>query len=230
MRSILFIFTLLSVSQSCKNGPSPGKQNAGSENNGATYLALGDSYTIGESVSESERWPVILADALRKMGKPTRSPHIIAVTGWTTRDLLSGLQNYTPDKPFDMVSLLIGVNNQFQGRHIDEFRAEFRELLLKSVRYAGDKKENVFVLSIPDWGVTPYGEGKRERIALDIDRFNAVVKEECEKEQIVFVNITPISRQALNDPTMLARDQLHFSGKMHQLWVNETLKKIRSKN
>lgn len=195
---------------------------------GLKYLALGDSYTIGESVTIEERWPVILAKDLKNAGKPVKNPDIIALTGWTTRDLLNSLENYKPSTQYDMVSLLIGVNNQYQGRAIEEYRTQFRELLLKSISYAHGKASKVFVLSIPDWGVTPYGNGNREKIAAAIDHFNAVAKEECEKEKVLFIDITNISRKALNDPTMLAVDKLHFSGKMHQLWVNEALPKVKS--
>lgn len=191
------------------------------------YLALGDSYTIGQSVEPDERWPVILAKELKAAGKPIATPQIIARTGWTTRNLLDALEQNPPTGTFDLVSLLIGVNNQYQGRNMEEYRVEFRQLLLKAMTYAGDDAGNVFVLSIPDWGVTAMGEGNRDHIAAEIDSFNAIAKEECDKQKIAFINITGISRTALNDPTMIARDQLHFSGKMYALWVKEALPRVR---
>lgn len=191
------------------------------------YLALGDSYTIGQSVEPDERWPVILAAELKAAGKPIATPQIIARTGWTTRNLLDALEQNPPTGTFDLVSLLIGVNNQYQGRNMEEYRVEFRQLLQKSIGYAGDDTGNVFVLSIPDWGVTAMGEGNRDHIAAEIDRFNAIAKEECDKQKVVFINITDISRTALNDPSMIARDQLHFSGKMYALWVKEALPRVK---
>ncbi|KQS27145.1 lysophospholipase [Dyadobacter sp. Leaf189] len=196
---------------------------------GMRYLALGDSYTIGESVDESERWPVLFAKAMRTAGKPVQAPYIVAQTGWTTGDLLLGLQNYNPTEKYDLVSLLIGVNNQYQGRSLEEYRQQFRTLLLRSIDYANGDTGNVFVLLTPDWGVTRYGEGRRDEIAREIDEFNAVAKEECDKEQVLFIDITPLSRRALQDPTMIARDQLHFSGKMYQMWVDEVLKNVKSR-
>ncbi|NIJ54285.1 SGNH/GDSL hydrolase family protein [Dyadobacter arcticus] len=228
MKASTSLLALMLLLGNCNNHPSPSKQGNG-DKSGASYLALGDSYTIGESVPQEQRWPVLLADALNKSGKPVQSPYIIARSGWTTRDLLNAIQNYTPEKPYDMVSLLIGVNNQYRGRSLEEFRTEFHELLIKSIGYAGGEKENVFVLSIPDWGVTPYGTANRESIAKEINNFNSVAKEECKKEKILFIDITPISRTALNDPSMIASDNLHFSGKMYQLWVNEALGLVKSK-
>jgi lysophospholipase L1-like esterase len=213
---------------SCKSNPAPAGQTNDDNTPGLKYLALGDSYTIGESVSIAERWPVILAKDLSNAGKPVKNPDIIALTGWTTRDLLDALDNHKPSSQYDMVSLLIGVNNQYRGRDIEEYRKEFRELLLKSISYATGDASKVFVLSIPDWGVTPYGTSNREKIGAEINSFNKVAKEECDREKVVFINITDISRKALNDPAMLASDKLHFSGKMHQLWVNEALPKVKS--
>jgi len=208
--------------------PAPHTPEFPDESGKASYLALGDSYTIGQSVGPDERWPVILADELKKAGKPVATPQIIARTGWTTRNLLDGLEQTPPAGTFDLVSLLIGVNNQYQGRNKEEYRIEFRQLLQKSIAYAGDDAGNVFVLSIPDWGVTAMGEGNRDHISAEIDSFNAIAKDECDKLKIVFIDITGISRTALNDPTMIASDQLHFSGKMYRLWVNEAILKVRT--
>ncbi|TDE15717.1 SGNH/GDSL hydrolase family protein [Dyadobacter psychrotolerans] len=188
---------------------------------GLSYLALGDSYTIGQNVTADQRWPVLLVKDLKSIGKAVKTPDIIATTGWTTGDLLNGVKSLPASKKYDMVSLLIGVNNQYQGRSLDQYRIEFRELLGKSVGFAGGNASKVFVLSTPDWGVTPYAGGSNTAlIAQEIDRFNVVAKEECNKLNIRFIDITPTSRKALNDPTMVASDGLHFSGKMHQLWVD----------
>lgn len=183
------------------------------------YLALGDSYTIGESVDEAERWPNQLADFLKAGGMPTEVT-IIARTGWTTNELWDGIQAHKIAPPYDLVSLLIGVNNQYRGYAIDEYREQFVFLLNKSIEYAGGDPKRVIVLSIPDWGVTPFARGQGgERIARDIDAFNAVNREESEKAGAQYVNITPISREAEHDTTLIAPDGLHPSGKMYMEWA-----------
>lgn len=193
-----------------------------------SFLALGDSYTIGQSVTEAERWPVILAKELSQENIKIRKPEIIATTGWTTGNLLNAIADYKPARSFDMVSLLIGVNNQYQGRSTQEFRSEFNLLLTKAVTLAGGNKDRVFVLSIPDWGVSSFAAPtERDAIARSIDGFNAIAREECETEKILFIDITEESRKALNDPTMIARDGLHFSGLMHQKWVSLVIPRIK---
>ena len=183
------------------------------------YLALGDSYTIGESVDEAERWSNQLADFLKAGGMPTEVT-IIARTGWTTTELWDGIQAQKIAPPYDLVSLLIGVNNQYRGYAIDEYREQFVFLLNKSIEYAGGDPQRVIVLSIPDWGVTPFARGQGgERIARDIDAFNAVNREESEKAGAQYVNITPISREAEHDITLIAPDGLHPSGKMYLEWA-----------
>jgi lysophospholipase L1-like esterase len=222
---IVVVLSLLSCGGT--PGPSPTAPRPVDESGKPRYLALGDSYTIGQAVSVDDRWPVILAAELKKAGKPTGTPQIIARTGWTTRNLLDALEQSPPDSTFDLVSLLIGVNNQYQGRSMEEYRVQFRQLVAKSIGYAGGDAENVFVLSIPDWGVTPAGVGNRDHIAGEIDRFNAVAKEECDKQKVIFIDITGISRQALTDPSMVADDRLHFSGKMYKRWVDEALPQVK---
>ncbi len=186
------------------------------------YLALGDSYTIGESVSEAERWPNQLAAPV----DPSKEIDvtIIARTGWTTSELWEGIQSAAPQGIYDMVSLLIGVNNQYRGYDIDEYREEFRFLLGKAVEFAGGKPEHVVVLSIPDWGVTPFAWGRDSaQIAADIDAYNAINFEESKKVGVHYVDVTPVSREALNDPTLIAEDGLHPSGKMYAEWAKLAL-------
>ncbi len=184
------------------------------------YLALGDSYTIGESVPESERWPNQLAELI---GGDVEIK-IIARTGWTTSELWEGIQKETLIPPFDMVSLLIGVNNQYRGYDKEEYRQEFIFLLNKAIEYAGGDKNKVFVVSIPDWGVTPFARGRdAETIATEIDAFNQINKEESEKLGIAYVDITPISREAVNDADLIAPDGLHPSGKMYAEWAKLAL-------
>ena len=184
------------------------------------YLALGDSYTIGESVTENERWPVQLAAQLRDAGVIIDQPMIIARTGWTTGDLLDALERQQPQGPFALVSLLIGVNNQYQGRSIDEYRTQFHTLLQKSLALAGGKPEHLLVLSIPDWGVTPFAAKRNQpEIGAAIDGFNLINREETRQAGATYIDITPISRQAANDGALIAVDGLHPSGKMYKLWV-----------
>ena len=184
------------------------------------YLALGDSYTIGESVSEAERWPNQLAVLLQKSVDVT----IIARTGWTTSELWEGIQAANPQGTYDMVSLLIGVNNQYRGYDINEYREEFKFLLGKAIEYAGGKPEHVFVLSIPDWGVTPFAWGKdTSQIAAEIDAYNAINLEESQKVGVHYVDVTPISREAVSNPALIAGDGLHPSGEMYAEWAKLAL-------
>lgn len=200
--------------------------------NGLSYLALGDSYTIGESVAESERWPVQLSKSLAKNGVEVASPQIIAQTGWTTDELKEKIVSENITKTYDLVSLLIGVNNQYRGRSVKQFQKEFIELLEIAIKFAGNKSEQVFVVSIPDWGITPFGgKGQNKTISEQIDLYNKVKKEETDKKGILFIDITPISRLAINDISLIAKDGLHPSEKMYRQWVEkilpELLKKIK---
>jgi lysophospholipase L1-like esterase len=188
------------------------------------FLALGDSYSIGESVEVGDRWPVQLAAALRGQGLAVAEPEIIAQTGWTTDELLAGIGEQEPNGPFDLVSLLIGVNNQYRGGSLDEYRSEFRSLLQRAIAFAGGEPDRVIVLSIPDWGVTPFAASRDPaRIAAEIDRFNEVKREEAESAGTRYVDVTPISRQAISDRDLVAADGLHPSAKMYEAWVRLVL-------
>jgi lysophospholipase L1-like esterase len=192
-------------------------------NSNIRFLALGDSYTIGESVPENERWPNQLADLLKAEGYQVEVK-IIARTGWTTNELWEGIQKDTLTPPYDMVSLLIGVNNQYRGYDTEEYRQEFIFLLNKAIEYAGGDKRKVFVVSIPDWGVTPFAQGRdAEKIAIEIDTFNNINKEEAEKAGIAYVDVTPVSREAVSDPALIANDGLHPSGTMYAEWAKLAL-------
>ena len=198
--------------------------------NGLSYLALGDSYTIGESVPEAERWSVQLANELSLAGKQTATPKIIARTGWTTDELKAKIVSENITQTYNIVSLLIGVNNQYRGRDVEQFRKEFVDLLETAIKFSGNKPAHVFVVSIPDWGVTPFGEnGTKKSISDQIDLYNAVKKQETEKKGVLFVDITPISRQALTDKSLIANDGLHPSGKMYQLWVEKMIPELLKK-
>ena len=176
------------------------------------FLALGDSYTIGEGVAEGERWPVVLAARLG-----FAPPEIIARTGWTTDELNAAIDGASPRGPYDLVSLLIGVNNQYRGRDAEEYRREFVALLRRAIGFAGGDPSKVLVVSIPDWGVTKFAEGRdRAKIAAEIDRYNAINREEALRAGARYADITGISRRF---PAELAADGLHPSAAMYRRWV-----------
>lgn len=184
------------------------------------FLALGDSYTIGESVAPAERWPVQLAALLRAEGLTIDDPRIIATSGWTTDELSAGIDSANPQGIYELVSLLIGVNNQYRGRGQDEYRAQFAELLHRAIGFAGDEPRRVLVLSIPDWGVTPFATGRDPApIAKEIDAFNAINREETLRLGARYVDVTPVSREAVSGPALIAPDGLHPSGKMYTAWA-----------
>jgi lysophospholipase L1-like esterase len=191
------------------------------------FLALGDSYTIGQSVEEKDRWSVQLVDLLKNDFYFTKHD-IIARTGWTTEELINAINSPKNTEQYDMVSLLIGVNNQYRGQSLDKYRTEFRALLNISVGFARNQPKRVFVLSIPDWGMSPFGKNSNsQKIGEEIDAFNNVAKDECQKLGIVFIDITEISRKNTTSD-YFASDQLHYSGKMHLLWAKEALMTVKN--
>ncbi len=194
------------------------------------YLALGDSYTIGEGVAEGERWPVQLAARLRADGVPLAPPRIIATTGWTTDELSAAMDAAEPLGEWDLVSLLIGVNNQYRGRPVADFEGEFTRLLERAVRLAGGRSDRVVVLAIPDWGVTPFAEGRdRPRIAAELDAYNAAKRRLCEARGVAFVDIAPVSRRLGADPAMLAEDGLHPGAGLYREWMQQALPVVRER-
>lgn len=187
-------------------------------------LSLGDSYTIGENAAADERWPVQLAGLIEQRGLSVAEPLLIAQTGWTTDELAAAIQRADPQGLFALVTLLIGVNNQYRGRDLEEYRAQFRSLLEQAIAFAGGDPGAVIVLSIPDWGVAPFAAGRdRTQIGIEIDRFNAVNRAESEQAGVRYVDVTHLSRQAAGDPALTAPDGLHPSGKMYRLWAEQAL-------
>lgn len=183
-----------------------------------SFLALGDSYTIGEGVAEAERWPVQLA---RSLG--IAAPEIVARTGWTTDELAAAMAQRAFHSPYDLVSLLIGVNNQYRGRDIANYRDEFRALLERAIDLAGGRPERVIVVSIPDWGVTRFGrEGGRDtaQIAREIDLYNAANAEISQAAHVRYVDVTAFSRE---DPGLVVDDGLHPSGAAYRRWCDALL-------
>ncbi|MGH8074807.1 MAG: SGNH/GDSL hydrolase family protein [Lysobacter sp.] len=192
-----------------------------------TYLALGDSYTIGEGVASGERWPVRLTLALRDEGVPLEFPRTLATTGWTTDELSTAMDAAQPPLGrYDFVSLLIGVNNQYRGRGVGDYRGEFHELLRRAIRLASDRSDRVLVLSIPDWGVTPFAatQGRdAAQVAAELDAYNAAAAELCAQHGVAFVDITDTSRAHGAEKAMLVDDGLHPSAAMYELWAGHAL-------
>ena len=188
------------------------------------YLALGDSYTIGESVDFMDRFPVQLVNRLKSKGHDFAMPEIIAKTGWTTDELIVGIEEIKPKDDFDLVTLLIGVNNQYRGRELENYEDEFEQLLKMAIEFAGGSKKKVIVISIPDYGVTPFGQKKgRKKVANEIDEFNRVNREISDKYEVEYVDVTELSRKALRQINLIAEDGLHPSGEMYSEWVEEML-------
>ncbi len=196
-----------------------------------SFLALGDSYTIGEGVPEAGRWPVQLAAALRAEGIALADPRIIATTGWTTDELAWGIDGAEPLGEWDFVTLLIGVNNQYRGRSAIDYRGEFESLLQRATRYARGRGDRVLVLSIPDWGVTPFVKtttASPQTIATELDAYNAAAQVVCEAHGVAFVDITQVSRERGAQTDMLAEDGLHPSASMYALWTGLALPAART--
>jgi len=216
--------------QNTNNGPIPPPTNTVPVTDTTTdtlsYLALGDSYTIGQSVTAAESFPYQLAAKLQ--GFKVAEPTIIARTGWITDQLIGAIKISTiNDKTYDFVTLLIGVNDQYGGYSKDNYREKFAAVLNTAIKFAKGNKKHVFVLSIPDYGVTPYAHGNDALIGPEIDRFNAINLDESNKAGVHYIDITPISKQAAFDLTLLADDSLHPSAKMYNQWVLKLIPEIQ---
>ena len=200
-----------------------------------TYLALGDSYTIGEGVADEERYPVQLVDALNQAGKFRFSPpQIIAQTGWTVDELEAGINASEIEvEGYDLVTLLIGVNNQYRGRSVAEFEMEFETMLKRAIGFARGRKDHVIVISIPDWGVTPFAKGKEvdpKKVALEINAFNNAKQAVCSQLGVAFVEITEDYREIGAKPEMVVDDELHPSGLVYSRWTEKLLTQVEQIN
>jgi lysophospholipase L1-like esterase len=186
-----------------------------------SFLALGDSYTIGEAVDEEGRWPNQLASRIKASNIKVQ---IVATTGWTTTELAEGIVQANITEKFDLVSLLIGVNNQYRGLSIQDFEIELRELFETTISFSKSGSSNVLILSIPDWSAFPFAEGRDiNKISKEIDAFNAVVKKMSDEFNFLFINVTDISRRAASNESLVAEDSLHPSKKMYRLWVDKIM-------
>ncbi|HRG87827.1 MAG TPA: SGNH/GDSL hydrolase family protein [Chitinophagales bacterium] len=214
MKAISCLLLLLTLNQ-------PTRMNTGKP---YTMLCLGDSYTIGEAVDEKDRFPMQAVELLKQHNIPFATPTIIAKTGWTTDELAAAIKEQNLTNTYDYVTLLIGVNNQYRGRDLDNYRQEFTELLHTAISYAGGNKKHVFIISIPDWGVTPFGHADKrgeEQLGKEIDQYNTVNKQVAQNEGITYIDITPHSRLAKTDAALIATDGLHPSGKMYTEWAEK---------
>ncbi|MFB9109182.1 SGNH/GDSL hydrolase family protein [Flavobacterium gyeonganense] len=196
------------------------------------YLALGDSYTIGQSVCETCRFPEQLKTSLKSFYTETNfSLQVIATTGWTTTNLISAINQQKPESNYDLVTLLIGVNNQYQGRDFAVYEREFPELVTKTISLAKGDKKNVIVVSIPDYAYTPYAknlsDSQKAKISTEINQYNTFAENYCKANEIVFVNITDITRQGLSNPNLVASDGLHPSESAYALFVERLLPKVK---
>lgn len=223
MAVLLFLGLSLTLLSSCAATSHSAATNTG---NGLRYLALGDSYTIGRSVPVAGRWPLQLAAALRARGRPVAPPRILARSGWTSQDLLSAMGNGPTTEQFDLVSVLIGVNNQFQNDSIETYRRDLREIFRRAIALSKRGRHAVFVLSIPDYGATPYGAADAGTIGRAIDRWNRVYRDVAGEYRLKFFDITGISRRGAEDPTLVSFDRLHPSAAQYRLWVDAIAAKV----
>lgn len=191
------------------------------------YLALGDSYTIGEGLPHEENFPNQLAEIIRQKYPDLTEPVVIARTGWTTGELWDAIEERQLSETFSFVTLLIGVNNQYRGLSSDNYAIEFERLLEKAIAFADGDSRKVLVLSIPDWGLTPFAEGRdREKIAQEIDAFNKINHHITESHQALYLDITGLSRTCGTDPGHLIADGLHYSSLHYRLWAEKAATRI----
>ena len=226
MKALQIILIALTSLTECKkkadHTPAPANNNTTmTKPDTLNYLALGDSYTIGEAVLQIQSYPCQLTNALNMRSFHVQPPTIIATTGWTTDDLINAIsQSGITTKKFSFVTLLIGVNDQYQGLSMDNYKVKLAQVLKTTIAFANGDTSRVFVLSIPDYGVTPFANGQGSIIGPQIDQFNAINKAISVAARVNYLDITAISRIAATDPALIAPDGLHPSGKMYTMWVN----------
>ena len=223
--SIIMLLLLLSCSTTDESGLAV-EQSEQTPNlkSDFSYLALGDSYTVGESVAHEDSFPIQLTNRLEEQLNKTLDPTIIATTGWRTDDLLNAIDASDTNEPYDIVNLLIGVNNQYQKRSFSQYENEFPKLLEQAIDLAGNDTNRVFVISIPDYAYTPFAiNSDRDKISREIDRYNSFAKMKTEEQNVVFIGITDITRQGLDEPELVATDGLHPSGLAYEKFVDRIL-------
>ncbi len=194
-----------------------------------TYLALGDSYTSGTSIAFPVNFPNQLADSIHALTGKTMAVKIVAQNAWRTDDLQRAIKRSDLDETYDLVSLLIGVNNQYQGLPLADFERDFRRLLDTAITFSGNNKNRVFVLSIPNYGYTPYGAEKKEQITEELALFNALSESICNESGIDYFDVTEISLEAENNPDYRAGDNLHPSALQYTAWVSSIIDRVLEK-
>jgi lysophospholipase L1-like esterase len=234
MKSLLALLVMMSFF-ACSGSNSDSKNQMGDTKRTLTYLALGDSYTIGEGVVEEDRYPNQLVKRLNEeLNLGVNPPIIIAKTGWTVDELETGINDSKNiDPPYDLVTLLIGVNNQYRGRSVEDFKIEFEQILLRAIGFAGNLPDHVVVLSIPDWGVTPFAVEKgadQQKVATEVDAYNNAKKEVCATYGVYFINITEHYRSVAPQSEMAVADKLHPSGLIYTFWADKLYEKVKSLN
>ncbi|MEQ8910023.1 MAG: SGNH/GDSL hydrolase family protein [Vicingaceae bacterium] len=222
MKKIIFSFLLLSTALACNNSKNASDEGASKpKDQTMNYIALGDSYTIGEGLGKDGIWPYLLYKELKSKGFNLNQPKIIARTGWRTDELMQAIKHENLSSKFELVSLLIGVNNQYQGKSIEDYKSDLITLLETSISLSENGKEGVFMLSIPDYGVTPFAKSKGlKNVSEEIDNYNKIAKELATQFGVLYFDITDISRTAAEDKSMLTEDMLHPSAKMYKKWVD----------
>ena len=229
MRKIVFIIGIVTLFLGCKGASVPGSLDL--ERQTVKYLALGDSYTKGESVCESCSFPMQLMERIAKEEKVLGNAEVVAQTGWTRGDLINGLRLRQLGNDYDLVTLLIGVNNQYQNKDIAGYELDLSNLLLRAVQHAGGDKNKVILISIPDYAYTPEGQSSSDpsSISAAINKYNEAARKIAAANGISFVNITDISRQGLANTDLVAEDQLHPSATAYSSFVSEILFEIKKK-
>ena len=234
MKSLLALLVMMSFF-ACSGSNSDSTTQMGNTKRPLKYLALGDSYTIGEGVLEADRYPNQLVKRLNEeLNLTMNAPEIIAKTGWTVDELEAGIiesKNIAPS--YDLVTLLIGVNNQYRGRSVEDFKIEFNQLLLQAIGFAGNLPNHVVVLSIPDWGVTPFAIEKKvdqSKVASEIDAYNQAKKEICKLYGVFFIDITENYRLIGAQPEMVVDDKLHPSGLVYSIWTESLFEQVKALN
>lgn len=235
MKTSLIIVTIIGLLACQGSKKETGTESKMEEKDKLTYLALGDSYTIGEGVEEAERYPNQLVSLLNSSSDiKWKDPKIVAKTGWTVDELEEGISKETfVDEPYDLVTLLIGVNDQYRGGTIEKYQVDFEKMLLRAIGFAGNLPDHVVVISIPDWGVTPFASenGKDSaKVATEITAFNEAKKVICEKYGVAFIDITSEYRVIGGEAEMVVEDQLHPSGLVYNKWADELFKVVSKRN
>lgn len=226
MKKLTLFVPLLYLFLSCSKSDIPNTLFVDSDK---TYLALGDSYTFGEAVSQEESFPFQLVSQLNAAGIKTLEPELVAATGWTSSNLIDGIKQAKLKPKYDFVTLLIGSNNQYLNYSKEAYRKELVELLNTAVSHSARGRATVFVFSLPDWGVTPFGRLKNPpQVTIAIDAYNKIIEEEAFNARVHFINITPESRFAANDQSLTSQDELHPSAKMYADWVKKLFPLVKT--